>query len=877
MNKLIRGAVVSLFVVAGLAGCLSTGRGHGPLDSFVFLSSANKSLAQNIAGAINERAEPQEIHVVVPPGTDVRALVATLALNKAAAITVISSGSRVVQENGVTPNDFSVPVIYSIEVPGEKKPWPYKVFVREAESNARLSTLVVPRGTLLQPAFSPTVHSYALSVPFAATSVRIEARSQSPYMKSVSINGAEVPGAASAAAVDFQGVQQAAVTIETLAEDGVTRDRYTLSITRAAPDSNAALASLDLQGIQVSPDFSSAQGEYQGFAPFATKQLVVHARPQSNVAAVSLAAAPIGGAASAPQLQYQGDPASQGGAIVAFQGGRLALTVTVAAEDGTLLQYMVNIRRAPPDRNADLAALSVSAGDLSPVFSPRVVSYGVALPASAGSVVVTAAAASPVAFVSVAELPALTPAPRQAVTIAVDPGATNTASFIVVAEDGSQRLYRVQVQRAPADGNALLGMLQLTGARLMPAFDPSIPQYEARVPPDVGAVVLSARPQSPLASVGIDGAPAQQLGRTVPLQPGVPRIVVIDVTAQNGSTLRYTLRLMRESPPVAAPAPAAPAPAAPAPAAAAPAPAAPARSLAAGTAAAVAGVANPPAPAQPAAAQPAAGGKTPLPAETPHDRIVVTAGNLKLPRPTVSALASNGDQIGRQAQITVRYYRTNEVVAQFTAPVEVTPQGLDRLVTLSAQSDAVSLNRDRLVEVETVIRTAAGHFLSYTEAQSADDEVRIDVPFLVFGDNPRLSWPPIGSPTTVTGYLSRTRQGKDRPADKEDFDKNGKGEYAVSVQIVDERTNTPLGTDTVFSRPGNERSTALAFARSIKIPEGTRVRYFLSAKSKNGKVWTASGVTQVWTTMMSYPTGFQPVLLSVADDLAPADTAGGKH
>ena len=871
MNKLIRGVVVSLFVIAGLAGCLSMGRGHGPLDSFVFLSSANKSFAQNIAGAIDERPEPQEIRVVVPPGTDMRALVATLTLNKAAAISVISSGSRVVQENGVTLNDFSVPVIYSIEVPGEKKPWAYKVFVREAQSNARLSTLLIPQGSSLQPAFNPAVHNYTLNVPFATTSVRIEARGQSPYMKSVAINGAEFPGAAAGAAVDFQGVQQSAVSIETLAEDGVTRDRYTLSITRAAPDSNAALASLDLQGIQVSPDFSSAQGEYQAFAPFAAKQLVVRARPQSNVATVSLAAAPVGGAVNAPQLQYQGDPASQAGATVAFQGGRLALTVTVAAEDGTLLQYLVNIRRAPPDRNADLAALSVSAGDLSPVFSPRVVLYSVALPASAASVVVTAAAASPVASVSVAELPALQPAPRQVVTIAVDPGATNAASFIVVAEDGSQRLYRVQVQRAALDGNALLGLLQLTGARLVPAFDPSIPQYEARVAPGVEAVVLSARAQSPVASVGIDGAPAQQLGRTVPLQPGVPRIVVIDVTAQNGSTLRYTLRLTRESlPPLVAPAGAATAPAG------APAPARAGAAAAAGVTA-PAGAAPTPAPVSPAAAQPAAGSKAPPPAESPHDRIVVTAGNLKLPGPTVSALASSGDQIGRLAQITVRYYRTNEVIAQFTAPVEVRPQGLDRLVTFSAQSDAVSLNRDRLVEVETAIRTVAGHFLSYTEAQNADDEVRIDIPFLVFGDNPRLSWPPVGSPTTVTGYLSRTRQGKDRAVDKEDFDRNGKGEYAVSVQIVDDRTNTPLGSDTVYSRPGHERNTALAFGTSFKVPEGDRVRYLLSAKSKNGKVWTASGVTQVWTTMMSYPTGFQPVLLSVADDLAPADGAGGKH
>jgi len=866
MSKLIRSAVVSFVVIAGLAGCLSMGRGHGPLDSFAFLAGVNKSLAQNIVGAIDERPQPQEIRLVVPPGTDVHALVATLSLNKEAAISVISSGSRVVQQNGVTPNDFSVPVIYSIEVPGEKKPWDYKVFVREAQSNARLNILVIPRGTRLQPAFNPTVHSYILDVPFATTAVRLEAKAQSPNMKSIAIDGAESPGTAGSAMVEFQAVQERVVTIDTLAEDGVTRDRYTVRIARAAPDSNAALALLDLQDTPIFPAFSPVQAGYQALAPFATKQLVVHARPQSDVATLTLTASSVGGAGSAGQLQYQGDPASPAGALVVFpRSGRLALAITVVAEDGTAQQYLLDVRRAPPDHNADLASLGVSAGVLSPAFSSRIVSYNVALPATAESVVVSAVAASPVASVSVAELPNLKPAPRQAITIAVDPGAANAASFIVAAEDGSQRLYRVQIQRA-AEGNALLSMLQLTGAQLVPGFDPSILQYDVRVPANVESVAVAVQPQGRLASVAIDGTPAEKSGRTVLLQPGVTRIVFIDVAAQNGAMLRYTLRVTRSA------AGAAPIPAPAQPAAAQPAPAQPA-------------------PVQPVVTVPPAkpGGPAPTtqpvvtvpsaqpPAEAGHDRVTVTARNLKLPAPTLAALASNGDQVGRQAQVSVRYYRTNEVIAQFTAPVEVRLQGLNLVLTLSARSDAVSLNRDRLVEVETVIRTVAGHFLSYTEAQAADDEVRVDIPFLVFGDNPRLSWPPIGSPTTVTGYLSRTPPGKDRAVDKEDFDKNDKGEYAISVQIVDERTHAAYGTDTVFSRPGRERDKALTFGKAIQVPEGAIVRYLLSAKSKKGKVWTASGVTQVWTTMMSYPTGFQPVLLFVADDLAAAEGSGGQQ
>ena len=102
---------------------MSAGRGQGPLATFAFLASANTTLRQNAVGAVNERREPKEILVVVPPGTNLHGLVATLSLGKEAGIAVISSGARVAQQNGVTPNDFSVPVTYSIEVPGDKKPW----------------------------------------------------------------------------------------------------------------------------------------------------------------------------------------------------------------------------------------------------------------------------------------------------------------------------------------------------------------------------------------------------------------------------------------------------------------------------------------------------------------------------------------------------------------------------------------------------------------------------------------------------------------------------------------------------------------------------------------------------------------------------------
>ena len=837
MKSLIRGAAASLCVLLGLAGCLSAGRGQGPMDTFVFLSSTNTPLAENAAGAINERAEPKEIRVVVPAGTNLHAMVATFSLNKEAVITVISSGARVVQQNGVTANDFSVPVTYALEVAGDKKPWTYKVLVRVADSNAQLSALILPPGSLLRPPFNGAVHSYTLEVPFATTSVRVAARSQSPYLKSVTINGAVSPGAAAAAAVDFQSQQESLVTIETLAEDGATRAQYTVRIQRGAPDSNASLDALDLQNVSLLPAFSPPQLGYQAFVPFSTAQLVLRAHPQSRVASVSLSAAQtIGGGGGSPQLSWHGDPMDRAGAVVDFPpGAGTAIVVTVTAEDGTAQQYLLDVRRAPPDHNADLASLTVSSGVLNPPFSPRMGRYTVVIPADAENVTVTAVAASPVASVAALERQGGLLSPGQGVAVAVAAGGSAQVTFVVRAEDGSQRQYRVLVNRPlpPPDGNALLQSLGVSGAQVQPGFDPSVILYDARIPANMESVAVQPLAQSKLAQVAIDGQPAAGMARAIAVHPGTTRAVTIDVTAQNGTVVRYTVRVTRD---------------------------------AAG--------ANPPAGGQqgggqPAGGQPGAGPLPPLPPDSGPDHIVVTAKALKLGQRELAALQAAGDQVGAVAQISVRSYRTSEMITRYSAAVEVRQQGPIVTVSISAPSNGVTLKRDRMVEVETAIATRAGHFLYYTEAQGAEDKVAVDVPFLLYGDNPRVSWPALGSPVTVRGYLSLVPTDKERASDKEDFDRNPKGELTMAVEIVDARTGVSYGKDTVISRAGPRRDKAPTFGGAIQVPEGALVRCVLTAVAKNGKVWKAVSQAQVWTTAAAYPSGFQPVMIPMADDLSP--------
>src|SRR5512137_2406022 len=256
VNKQFVRILVAAIALAGLAGCFGFSRGHGPVDAFQFLTGRNLGLETSVTGAMNEQADPVEIVAVIPPSAGSLNLVATFSLNTEATITVVSSGRPVPQQNGVTRNDFSAPVLYNLQVPGEKKPWRYRVTVRYAETNAALSQIAIPEGYAMAPLFSPKVKSYTVDVPYSVKQVKIEAKGQSQNMKNISIDGAGSGGASASATVDFSSGASRRVSIETLAEDGSTRDEYAVTLKRLPADSNAKLASLELANLPLFPAFS---------------------------------------------------------------------------------------------------------------------------------------------------------------------------------------------------------------------------------------------------------------------------------------------------------------------------------------------------------------------------------------------------------------------------------------------------------------------------------------------------------------------------------------------------------------------------------------------------------------------------------------------
>ncbi|MCX7028564.1 MAG: cadherin-like beta sandwich domain-containing protein, partial [Spirochaetes bacterium] len=430
------------------------------------------------------------------------------------------------------------------------------------------------------------------------------------------------------------------------------------------------------------------------------------------------------------------------------------------------------------------------------------------------SVMLTAAAESPVATIEVDGQPL----GRTGRVIALEPGAAKTVIIDVTAESGNLARTVVRLSRervgSGRDTNARLARLQLAGAQLNPSFDPRVLEYEAKLAQNVSSVMLTAAAESPVATIEVDGQPLGRTGRVITLEPGAAKTVIVDVTAESGNLARTVVRLSRD-----------------------------------------------------------AGDDTGGPVVKPSGYgISVTLDEVKIASRELTSISGSRGSIGKEARITVRYYRTNTVIAQGTANVATKMQGATPALSASWESPNVKLDQGKLVEIEVAIPAGGSNWLHYTEAQWSAPAVAVNVPFLWFSNNPRVVWPAVGKAVNVTGFISLPPGGPrkaERQVDSESLELNAKGDYGVEVTITDPASGKILGRDTVWAKPGLPRGQALTFTKPMSLPEGATVKYTLAAKAKNGQGWAASGTTQIWTTNLAYEGGFEPVILQFAEELVP--------
>ena len=301
-------------------------------------------------------------------------------------------------------------------------------------TDADLSSLTISAGTL--PTFATGTISYAVSVDNDVASVMLTP-TVADTDASVTVDGTAVASGAASGAITLAVGVAKAIAIVVTAEDGTTTKTYTVTVTRAAPATLSTDA--DLSGLTISagtlPAFAAATISYTVSVANDVASVTLTPTTNDDDASVTVdGSAVASGAASS--------------AIALTAGVAKAIDIVVTAEDGTTTKtYTVTVTRAAPatlSSDADLSALTLSAGALDPVFAAATEGYAVSVGNDVASITLTPTVADDGASVTVDGTAVTSTEASEPIDLAVG---ANDIAIVVTAENGTEKTYTVTIDR----------------------------------------------------------------------------------------------------------------------------------------------------------------------------------------------------------------------------------------------------------------------------------------------------------------------------------------------------------------------------------------------------------------------------------------------
>ncbi|WP_436135403.1 IPTL-CTERM sorting domain-containing protein [Acidovorax sp. LjRoot129] len=396
---------------------------------------------------------------------------------------------------------------------------------RAASSNADLSALSLSSGTL-SPVFAAGTTGYAASIAAGTSSLTVTPTAAAGT-SSITVNGVAVTSGAASGAIAMNPGSNT-VTIVVTAQNGATKS-YTVTITRALPSGNADLSALSLSSGTLAPAFAAGTTSYTASVGNGATSLTVTPTVADATASVT-----VNGVATTS--------GSASGAI-ALAVGANTLTTVVTAQDGTTTKtYTVMVTRAGSG-DANLSALALSGGSISPAFAPSTTGYTMSIAAATASITVTPTVNEPNAAVTVNGVAVASGSPSG--VIAMNTGA-NTVTVVVTAQNGTTKTYTVTVTRAVSANNNLAA-LALSSGTLNPVFSAAQQNYTATVPGASLTVTPTVADSS--ASVTVNGVAVTSGNASGPIALNVgTNVITVQVTAQDGSPRAYTVTVTRSRP-----------------------------------------------------------------------------------------------------------------------------------------------------------------------------------------------------------------------------------------------------------------------------------------------------------------------------------------
>ncbi len=199
----------------------------------------------------------------------------------------------------------------------------------------------------------------------------------------------------------------------------------------------------------------------------------------------------------------------------------------------------------PASTNANLSALTISAGALVAAFDSATISYVDTVANAVSTLTVTPISSNSTATIKVNTVAVTSGAASQAITLTAN--AVTTITTVVKAADGTTtKTYTVAVFRRPSSDNDL-SSLTIASGTLVPTFASSTLSYVDTVLYGTTSITVTPTVNESNATITVDGSSVTSgaASSAIALTMGTSNAVTIVVTAQDGSTKTYTVNVYR--------------------------------------------------------------------------------------------------------------------------------------------------------------------------------------------------------------------------------------------------------------------------------------------------------------------------------------------
>ncbi|MEI7910890.1 MAG: cadherin-like beta sandwich domain-containing protein [Verrucomicrobiota bacterium] len=389
-----------------------------------------------------------------------------------------------------------------------------------------LSGLVLSSGSL-SPSFAAATKVYSSSVTNATSSITVTP-SVTDTTAVVKVNGTTLSSGTASGAIPLAAGTNT-ITIQVMAQDGITTSTYTVTVTRP-PSAVSTLAGLVLSSGALSPAFASGTLAYTSSVANAITAMTVTCTVTDATATIKVNGVSATSGTACPSIPL----------VV----GTNPITVLVTAQDGTTAStYTVTVNRI--STVSTLSGLVLSSGTLSPAFSTGTLAYAASVPNATSSATVTPTVSDATATVKVNGTTVTSGSASSAIPLVVG---NNTLTVLVTAQDGTTTsTYTITVNRT-STVSSLSGLVMSSGT-LSPTFVSGTKVYTASVANAITALTVTPTLTNSYAAVTVNGISVSSgaASASIPLVVGTNLISVL-VTAQDGTTTStYTVTVTRIS------------------------------------------------------------------------------------------------------------------------------------------------------------------------------------------------------------------------------------------------------------------------------------------------------------------------------------------